>query len=181
MDGSVTWTSPVVRAVVNGTAAGLADVPAEHVVAGQDVLRGQITYEVIVIETPEGVARDRVSLKDHVATLYLPRVWAQGRKAPTDEVSSVGAHWTDGDPAVRYTPQIRQDLSHGYCLAMDPPVSRSWLWSPHGRPVRRGFPCDREGVARECGLSRPARPPGIPADPKTMSELGRGSKLDDFA
>jgi hypothetical protein len=52
-----------------------------------------------VIETPEGVARDRVSLKDHVATLYLPRVWAQSRKAPTDEVSSVGAHWTDGDPA----------------------------------------------------------------------------------
>jgi len=90
----------VVRAVVNDTAAGLANVPAKHVVAGQDVLRGQFTYKVILIETPKGVARDCVSLKDHVAILDLPRVCAQSRKAPTDEVSSVGAHWTDGDPAI---------------------------------------------------------------------------------
>jgi hypothetical protein len=85
----------VVWAVVNDTAAGLANVPAEHVVAGQDVLRIQFTYKVTLIETPMGVARDCISLKDHAATLDLPRDWAQSRKAPTDEARPVGVHWTD--------------------------------------------------------------------------------------
>jgi hypothetical protein len=57
-----------------------------------------------LIETPIGVAQDRVSLKDHVATVNLPRVRAQSRKAPTDEVSSVRAHWTDGDAAFGVSP-----------------------------------------------------------------------------
>jgi len=135
----------VVRAEVNDTAAGLANVPAEHVVAGQDVLRSQFTYKVILIETPKGVARDCVSLKDHVATLNLPRDWAQSRKAPTDEVNSVGAHRTDGDPTIRDTSDSRQELIHWYCLAMDTPVSKSLQWRLYGQPVRWGFPCDRGG------------------------------------
>jgi hypothetical protein len=53
-----------------------------------------------LIETPIGVARDCVAFKDHVPTLVLPRGWAQSRKTPTDEIRSVGAHWTDGDPTI---------------------------------------------------------------------------------
>lgn len=36
-------------------------------------------------------------------------------------------------------------------------------------------------VLRPCGLSRPARPPGIPADSTARPELGCASELDDVA
>ena len=47
--------------------------------------------------------------------------------------------------AIRDTPQVRQELIHWDCLAMDTPVSKSLLWRLYGQPVRWGFLCDREG------------------------------------
>ena len=110
MGGGVTCTSPVVRAVVNGPAIGFAEAPAEHVVAGEDVLRGQLTNKVVPIEAPVGVARDFVSFEDHAATLNSPHARVQSRKAPTDEVSTVGAHRTDADAAFGGTAARRENV-----------------------------------------------------------------------
>jgi len=55
---------------------------------------------------------------------------------------------------------------------------RVWLWN---QPTTGAKYAIGKGAAPQCGLSRPARPPSVPADPKTMPELGGGSRLDDFA
>ena len=79
--------------------------------------------------------------------------------------------WVNCALAKAISHTIALEFPH-YCVCKE-------LWNAQVRAMDKILGTHR--AAPPFGLSRPARPPGIPADPTAMPELGCASELDDFA